>query len=79
MNIIEPKDAIDVMDEMLTAIEEAQGIQTRFDGTSGSISYRPKNNAKLLEIYKDPAGKDFIDEFISHTPNPKSTREQFGI
>jgi hypothetical protein len=79
MNIIEPKDAIDVMDEMLTAIEEAQGIRSRRDGTNRYISYHPKNNAKLLEVYKDPAGKDFIDEFISHTPNPKGTREQFGI
>jgi len=71
------------MEEITDAIEEAMGIRTHVDIKSPhdpkmELSKQAKNNAKLIEIYKTPFGKMFVDNFCDFSRNP-NIRNLLGI
>jgi hypothetical protein len=73
----------EMLDETIDAIEEAMGIRTHVDMSNPSdpkmiVSQRPKDNAKLLRLYKTPSGKLSVDKFCKLSGNP-IIRKLIGI
>lgn len=82
--IEEVKRALDITDEVISAIEAALGItNVKTEIESRAISYTPgeKDFTKLQKLYKNPEAKPLIDKFIeacSHG-NEAAKRIELGL